>query len=276
MRRRRIMIKRKWISGFFGFLALLALPSLSLAYDNSPSNQIVIPECIWAAATGGGTWVSEVQIIDRTGGSIVSCYFDYGTAWRHVVDIWTGPGALHSIKISNMLSYLAGLDPSFAWYGKIGALELYTQDASHKISVAVKEYNGNYAKTMPGLVEFADSNSAFVSPWRAMIIPNLDNNYLSRATCGFFNPTGSSITVTIYICNANFGATATISKTIAGYNFVVFNPYTEAGKPYPTYSYTNQYLYIFPESGSGKLICFGASANNYTNDPGNHMAVQLD
>ncbi|MCX6576993.1 MAG: hypothetical protein NTV82_11460 [Candidatus Aminicenantes bacterium] len=270
------MIKRKWLSGFFGFLALLALPSLSLAYDNSPSNQIVIPECIWAAATGGGTWISEVQIIDRTGGSVVSCYFDYGTSWEWVANIWTGPGGGHSIKISNMLSYLAGLDPSFAWYGKVGALELYTQDASHKISVAVKEYNGNYAKTMPGLVEFADSNSAYFTTWRGMIVPNLDNNYLSRATCGFFNPTGSSITVTIYIVNANYGATASFSRTFAGYAFQAFNPYTVAGIPYPTYSFTNQYLLIWPTAGAGKLICFGASANNYTNDPGNHMAVQWD
>ena len=43
---------------------------------NSPAQYKVLPEVIWASATGGGTWVSEVQLTDVTGGSQVSVYYN--------------------------------------------------------------------------------------------------------------------------------------------------------------------------------------------------------
>ena len=48
------------------FVSLLAVMSALggnlLAYDNSPSRVICFPEVIWAEATGGGTWTSELQL----------------------------------------------------------------------------------------------------------------------------------------------------------------------------------------------------------------------
>lgn len=271
------MIKRKWLCGFFGFLALLALPSLSLAYDNSPNWQVNLPEVIWAAASGGGTWVSEVQIIDVSGGSQVYCYFNYGGgAYRYIPDVWTGPGYGHTIRFSNMLATLAGLDPSFTYYGKVGSLDFFTQDVNHKIIVSVREYNGNYSKTMPGLNYSVDANTVSYSPNRKMAIPNLASNYLYRATAGFYNPTSSSITCTFYVLDSNYTYVGSaFSKTFVGFDFKAFNPFAEAGVSYPTYSYTNMYLLVWPTAGSGTLFCFGASANNYTNDPGSHLAVQF-
>jgi len=65
-----------------------------------------------------------------------------------------------------------------------------------------------------------------------------------------------------------------ISKTFVGYDFQSFSPFLEAGVPYPGSSYDNVILKIDPTSGAGKVMCFGASANNASNDPASHLAVQ--
>jgi len=277
MKRRRIMIKRKWF-GIFGFLILLALPSLSLAYDNSPNWHVNLPETIYASATGGGTWVSEVQIIDRTGGSVVSCYFNYGGGnYRYIYNVWTGPGANYTVRFSNMLYSLGLIDTGFSYYGRVGALDFFTQDSSHKIIVTCREYNGNYSKTMPGLNYSVDANTASYSPFRPMVVPNLANNSTYRATCGFYNPTSITVTCRFYVTNNTWNYVgAYFDKTFVGFDFQVFNPFVQAGVPYPSYSYTNMYLYIYPIGGTGTLFCFGATANNYSNDPASHLAVQWD
>ncbi|MDD8012760.1 MAG: hypothetical protein PHX05_04705, partial [Acidobacteriota bacterium] len=64
------------------------------------------------------------------------------------------------------------------------------------------------------------------------------------------------------------------SRTLAGHAFVSFNPFTEAGMAYPANSYDNVILRVRPTSGSGSVMCFGASANNASNDPASHLAVQ--
>ena len=88
-----------------GFLTSLTPLAMAQTYDNSPSRSIMFPECIWAAATGGGTWASELQIIDMTGGSEVTLMFRYGTTsdqWRSME--WDSPGVYRSVKYSNILS----------------------------------------------------------------------------------------------------------------------------------------------------------------------------
>ncbi len=45
-----------------GLLVLAAQLPL-WGYDTSPSTVQIVPEAIWAAATGGGTWVTELQIL---------------------------------------------------------------------------------------------------------------------------------------------------------------------------------------------------------------------
>jgi hypothetical protein len=122
-------------------------------YANSPSDYIILPECIWAPATGGGTWMSQVQITDLTGGSSVSAYFSYGGGLRQgPVSIWTNSGgAGRSEKFTNFLSSMGAIDTGFTYYGRVGTVEFVTQDAAHKIQVAARTLNGDYAKTFPGL-----------------------------------------------------------------------------------------------------------------------------
>jgi hypothetical protein len=244
------------------------------AYSNSPAEYIVLPECIWAPASGGGTWISDVQITDLTGGSAVTAYFDYGGGLRRgSIAVWTNSGgAGRSMKFSNFLSTLGSIDTGFTYYGRVGAVEFVTQDSSHKIQVAARTKNGNFSKTFPGL-RLADSNSADTT--REMIIQNYTNNSLYRSTCGFFNPTANAVTVEFRLYN-NAGATigSAFTKTFAGYDFKAFNPFNEAGIPYPGASNDNVILAVKPTSGSGKVICFGASANNSSNDPAAHIALQ--
>lgn len=243
------------------------------AVDNAFSNYQVIPECIWAPAYGSGTWVSEVQITDLTGGSVVHATFNYGGGNRRgKFALWTSPGILSSVKFSNILSTLFGLDPSFTYFGRVGAIEFSTQDAGHTIQVVARTFNGNYTKTFPGLNP-VDSNTANTA--RAMVIPNVVNNATYRTTCGLFNPTPNSVTVAFTLSNAsNLAIGSTISKTFVGYDFQAFNPFTESGVPYPANSYDNVVLRVAPIAGIGKVMMFGASANNATNDPVAHIAVQ--
>jgi hypothetical protein len=272
----------KRIKGLFvslGILALLIIPAALFSYENSPAPDIVIPECIWALASGGGTWISEVQITDMTGGTVVSAIFYYGTSFRSVSNVWTSPGLWHSVKFSNILSTLQSIDSGFTYYGRVGTLELFTQDGSHNIIASARTVNGNYGKTYPGL-QWTDSNTANLN--RRMVIPNLTQNAKYRTFVGFFNGIygGYSMTVEFRIIDANNGAVGSFfSKTFSPWEFKSFNPFVEAGVGSGTYD--NCWLYINPTASGNYgadtwgLFCFGSSANNYTNDTSAHIAVQF-
>ena len=216
-----------------------------------------------------------MQVTDVSGGSQVSVYYNTASGRRGPFLLWdnSAGGALSSIKYTNLLQTIDGLDSgAFTYYGTVGAVEFITQDGSHLLQVAARTLNGNYAKTFPAL-SLHDANTADTS--RAMIIPNLTNNGTYRSTCGIFNPTADAVTVELQLrdaANAQIGST--ISKTLGGYGFTAFNPFTEAGVPYPGNSYDNVILRVQPTSGAGKVICFGASVNNTSNDPAAHIAVQ--
>jgi len=243
----------------------------SQGYHSSNHYQI-LPEAIWAPATGGGTWVTDVQITDITGGSQISVTFNYGGGNRRgPIVLWTSPGANRSIKYGNILETIESLDSGFYYFGRVGALEFTTQDTGHKIHVAARTLNGNYSKTFPGLNNVV-SNTADVT--HEMLIQNLTSNNTYRSTAGFFNPTADTVTVEFRLV-INSGSTlgSAFTKAFVGYDFQAFYPFNEAGVPYPAYSYDNVHLRIRPLSGSGKLICFGATANNITNDPASHLAV---
>ncbi len=243
-------------------------------YDNGPNGQQILPEAIWASATGGGTWVSEVQIVDATGGSVVSVYFDYGSGSRRgPFTLWTGGAAGTKVKYTNLLETIDNLDTEvFAYYGKVGAVEFLTQEGSHAVQVTARTLNGNYSKTFPGLT-LAASETATTS--RAMLIQNYTNNVGYRSTSGFYNPTADSVTVEFTLLDGSGAQIGSkFSKTLAGYDFQAFNPFIQAGVPYPGSSYDNVILRISPTSGTGKVMCFGASVDNTSNDPASHLAVQ--
>ena len=56
-----------------------------------------------------------------------------------------------------------------------------------------------------------------------------------------------------------------MTRTFAGFDYQAFDPFAEAGLPYPGHAYDNMCLYVRPTSGSGRVICFGATANNSSN-----------
>ena len=60
----------------------------TLGNYNSPAQHKVLPEVIWAAATGGGTWMSEVQVTDISGGSQVSVYYSTAAGRRGPFILW--------------------------------------------------------------------------------------------------------------------------------------------------------------------------------------------
>jgi hypothetical protein len=187
--------------------------------------------------------------------------------------LWTGGAAGTKVKYTNLLETIDNLDSeAFAYYGKVGAVEFVTQDGSHVIQVTTRTLNGNYSKTFPGLnlvsAETADTT-------RVMLIQNYTNNSGYRSTSGFFNPTSDSVTVEFTLLN-NSGAQigSPFSKTLVGYDFQAFNPFIQAGVPYPANSYDNIILRVRPTSGAGEVMCFGASVDNTSNDPASHLAVQ--
>ncbi|MBU4306680.1 MAG: hypothetical protein KKB32_02455, partial [Acidobacteria bacterium] len=149
-------------------------------YYNSPSQQKVLPEVIWSAATGGGTWMSEVQVTDVSGSSQVSVYYNAASGRRGPFLLWdnSAGGALSSVKYTNLLETIDGLDSeTFTYYGTVGAVEFITQDGNHTVQAAARTLNGSYAKTFTAL-SLHDANTATTS--RAMIVANLSNNVSYR------------------------------------------------------------------------------------------------
>lgn len=253
--------------------AILVLSGSLFAFDNSPSNVIIFPECTWALATGGGTWVSQLQITNLSGGTTVIAYFYYGGgSYRGPISLPTATFLYGSTKFSNILSTMQSLDPSFTYYGRAGTLQLNTQDADHKIQGALRTVNGNYSKTYQGLT-WTESNWATTS--HSMMIQNLDSNATYRTSVGFLCGS-SSLSVQFGIIDGDDNLVGDYwNRTFVPNEFVSFNPFAQAGVPYPTYSYSNCWLWINPTAGSGYLYCYGASANNTTNDPAALIAVQF-
>jgi hypothetical protein len=108
-----------------------------------------------------------------------------------------------------------------------------------------------------------------------MMIQNLTSNATYRSSVGYFNPSSSSVTVEFRLFDASGSQIGSaFSRTFVGYDFQAFYPFTEAGVPYPSYNYDNTFLLINPTSGAGRVMCFGATANNSTNDPAAHIAAQ--
>ncbi len=158
-------------------------------YDNGPGSQQVLPEVIWASATGGGTWMSAVQVTDVSGGSQVSVYYNTASGRRGPFVLWNNStgAALSSYKIDNLLETIDGLDSgTFSYYGTVGAVEFVSQDGSHLLQAAARTLNGSYAKTLSAL-NLVEAETADTT--RAMLIQNYTNNSSYRSTCGFFNPT---------------------------------------------------------------------------------------
>jgi hypothetical protein len=83
------------------------------------------------------------------------------------------------------------------------------------------------------------------------------------------------VTVEFTLMDENGSTIGTsFSKTFTGRQYQAFNPFTEAGVPYPGNSYDNTWIKAEVTSGNGQLMVYGATANNATSDPAVHRAVQ--
>ncbi|MGQ9578358.1 MAG: BACON domain-containing protein [Candidatus Aminicenantales bacterium] len=241
---------------------------------NTASPYIILPECIWAPASGSGNWATDVQIVDVTGGSMVSVYFNYGNGQRRgPITVWNNQaGGLSCIRFNNFLSLLGSVDSGFQYYGRVGAVEFITQDANHRLQVNARIYNGNYSKTLPGIIPSEENT---VSTARSMLLSFMVSNSTYRSSCGFFNPTSNSLTCEFRLYDSQGNLIGSpFTKNFQGYDFQSFNPFTEAGRAYPNWSYEQAYLVVSGISGSGVLIGFGATANNASNDPASHLGLQ--
>jgi len=235
------------------------------------NNYIVLPEVIWAPATGGGTWVTEVQINAFTVAGVYVCFNASGGTWRGPFFLWGGGGFSPSVKYDNILSELQTVDPSFSYYGQVGALQLWTGAPSPPVRVAARTLNGNYSKTFPGLKSSA--GNYFSRGNEPLLIQNLINNAVYRSSTGFFNAGGHETTVEFQLLDsAGSLIGAAFSRIFAPYDFQSFNPFVQAGVPYPANSYDNVCLWANVTSvasawDNGFIYGFGALANNTSNDP---------
>jgi hypothetical protein len=218
--------------------------------------------------------MSEVQITDFTGGSEVSVYFTpFGECRRGPFSLWEGP-SYNSIKYSNILATIAALDPEYDYYGKVGAMEFLTPHSSKVIAVTTRTHNGNYSKTLQGL-NYVEAN--MVNTVRQMMIQNLTSNGTYRTVIGCFNVTGDPLTVEFSLVDADGKVIgSSFTRTIGAKEFQSFNPFARAGVAYPVYLYDSIWIYIHPISGTGEIMCFGATSNNISNDPAAHVAVQYE
>jgi hypothetical protein len=249
------------------FLVLAAqLPLWS--YDQSPSDWQVLPEATWALASGGGTWVTEVQITSfATTAADINVYFYYNGGYTGPFPLYAGLEQYHSVRYSNILATIDSLDSGdTVYYGKAGAIWFWTTSTSSAIQVQAKTVNGNYGKTFPGL-GVVDANTA--AQGRDMVIEDVVQDTTYRTNIGVFN---SSIdaTYTVYftiVDSADSTVGSEFSVILAPRNFRSFNPFNLAGVPSGTYS--NCWLYISVTAGgtaTRAVFCYGSLANNYTND----------
>jgi hypothetical protein len=241
----------------------------NLGYYNSPSSRLLFPEVNWAAASGGGMWVTEVQIVDVSGGSIVQAYYSNGANRYGPTTIWSNSSGVanSSVTFSNILETIDSLDPSAAIYsGTGGSLELITQDGSHLIQAASRSYNGNGSGTFSALQD-VDDNTAAVG--RSLLVPNISNNTAYRSKLALVNTTSSSATVEVRIIGSNgIQVGSTITRTLAGNEMLPL--VTEMRVD----TYNNASIRIDVTSGGGRVMVSGQTTNNVSNDPAAHVAVQ--
>jgi hypothetical protein len=235
----------------------------------SPESLKVLPEGIWMAASGGGIWLTDVQITDMTGGSTVRCYFDYnGGNRRDCGVIWTGSGAMTSVKYVNMLQTLQAIDPAFTYYGKVGALVFQTQDTAHKIHVSARIMEGQNSKIDPGLNVVAPASQKF------MYVQDLTNDASYRSSVLVYNPVASTTTANFWLVDGS-GATigTSFSKTFVGNDFRSFNPFAEAGVAAGVF---DNITLRFNSGPVYFLLGYGSTVDNGSNDPSCHALQRLD
>lgn len=263
------------------FVAFFGLRSSLYSLTSKPDSKIILPEVIWAKASYGGTWVTEVQIWAAESYVKVGAYFHYGTDVRDIDDLITIPED-KSVLIPNILEYLQQRDPfPFNYYGKVGTLWLYvSQPQDGKILASARTVNGNCGKTFPGL-NWIEDNCVVKGKTKYILDLRFDGTY--RTFIGCFNALagGYQLTAEFILIDSNgYALGSPFTKTFAPWEFKSFNPFVEAGLATPSPSYKNIRLMITvtytaspaPVQTTG-LMVFGSSSNNISNDTAAHFLV---
>lgn len=252
------------------FAQQISSPKLKTHYYNSPSSFLVLPECIWAEATGGGTWMTEVQIVAVSDVNVVDAVFIYGGGnYRGPFNLIENAVSGRLYVFNNILETLQSLDPdvSFSYFRRVGAVILRTDDAIFgRILAMARTNNGPYGKTFNALAD-VDANFCSFEPFRPMALAGLVSNAHFRTSIGGVNLSSEPLQVFFEIRNQTGELIGSFNEIFVGYDFKAFNPFVKAGIPYPSYSFDYAYLIIMPAGGSGRVMFFGATANNTTNDP---------
>lgn len=252
-------------------IVLVSAGLLSAQSQDEPEHIKIIPEAIWANASGGGYWQTEVQVVAHDDGTELEAQFYYGGGSFRNVDLSVTLDQFETFKTSNILDYMGGIDTGYDYFNKVGALVIGTQGGAYDIHVNVRTWHSNgYAKSFKGMNwnEGLYINETVTDG----IIMNLFQDADQRSSVAFFNVHINSITVDVSIVNSNGTIVGTpFQKTITGWDFQAFDPFAEAGLTDDTYS--NHYVYISraTSSNNGDLFLIGASANNATNDPSAHV-----
>jgi hypothetical protein len=162
---------------------------------------------------------------------------------------------------------MGNIDTGFNYYNKVGALVIYAQDNSHNLQVNARTWHSSgYAKSFNGMTIVNGQTINSTLEWGAIL--NISQDSTNRSSMACFNIGSSQIEVKFFIMNNAGYALSSFTKTFAANEFQAFNPYAEAGLSAETYS--NNFVYMSWQSGTGNLFVIGASANNYTNDPSAH------
>ncbi|MBN2232035.1 MAG: hypothetical protein JW781_04330, partial [Deltaproteobacteria bacterium] len=136
---------------------------------------------------------------------------------------------------------------------------------AHRIQAAIRSYNGNYSRTFPALAD-VDTNTAALG--RPLMVPNMSMDTGYRPSLVLFNPSTDSVIADVQIIGSDGSQVgATITKTVAGYGMTGVTGLRN-------YTYSNADFWVTVTGGSGRLIVSGQSANNVSNDPAAHVAVQ--
>jgi len=265
-----IKLEEVFMKVFVVLVAIIfALGGSLLAYDNSPANMLIFPEVIWAQAMGGGTWVSELQITHMAAHDGLWFKFCCGGGQVRISCIMKSYAQYTSLKFSNILATLQSLDSAFTYYGRVGCLMVST--GGGLIQGAVRTFNGNYSKTFQGLTAMPSNYARDGEP---MMIQNLTNNATYRTSVGCFINDVALVNFVIYDADGLIVGSP-FSKFFDFDDFQSFNPFVEAGVP-PGEPHDNCWLRITLNGTLGLgLFCYGATANNYTNDPAAHIAVHF-
>jgi len=257
------------------FLLLLTLSTASFAYDSSPSWRRFIPEAIWAPATGGGTWTTDVDVYTRAGTNPTELriWFFAADGMHGPFNMTVEPDVQHCIRYINILSFIDSWDASaYEYYGKVGCIWI-EGDAADKFQIQARTiHTGGYGKTMNAHGFEVEGDSAYFSTWRGMMIQGITNNATYRSTIGLFNSSGSAITVQVALIRYDDVWSGWENITLGSGGYLAFNPYTR----WSVTSTAVHRIWINPISGLGRCHSFGATVNNATNDPAAHVAVQYD